>query len=135
MPTPLFILHVEDDLDDAELLQMAFRNNGISCTIQLVKEGNKVVEWLEQAGDLPSVIVLDLNLPKISGREVLALLKRDRKFKSIPVVVLTTSSSKEDQKYCIDNGAAEFITKPVSVEGFKRVVSAIATVAAGTERI
>jgi len=128
MPDRLYILHVEDDADDAELLQDAFKDNGISVCIEVVTTGDKVMPLLTQGTRLPDVIVMDLNLPKIHGKDVLKALKANEKLKSIPVVILTTSSSADDKAYCIQNGADKFITKPYTAEGFTLTISLITSV-------
>ena len=125
MPTPIRILHIEDDPDDVELLRDAFGDNGFSVEITVVKEGDKVLPLLEKNHDLPQVIVMDLNLPKMHGKEILVKLKSFDRFSSIPVVILTTSSSKEDKLFCTENGANEFITKPYNAEGFRKTVHLI----------
>ena len=130
MPIPLFILQVEDDHDDVELLQDAFKENGVLFTVEVIKQGDKVLPWFEQATRLPDVVVMDLNLPKMHGKEILGKLKDNEKLKSIPVVILTTSSSKAEMTFCLENGADEFITKPSSVEGFRQAVNIILSVAA-----
>ena len=125
MPALIIILHVEDDSDDVELLQEAFDNNDLSVSIEVLKQGDVVLPWLESGKMLPNVIVMDLNLPKLHGREILGRIKSHPKFKSIPLVVLTTSSSQTDLDYCLKLGADEFITKPSTVEGFNRTVAII----------
>lgn len=129
MPTPLLVLHVEDDPDDVELLQRAFEDTGIVLSVKVIKEGNKVMPWLDQQAVLPDVMVLDLNMPKMHGREILVSIKADERLKSIPVVVLSTSSSQDDIKFCLSQGAKEFITKPATVTGFKNAVELILTTA------
>ena len=130
MPSPTFILHVEDDHDDVELLRNAFEGIEKELSIKVIIEGHKVLPWLEAQEILPDAIVMDLNLPKVHGREILAALKANQKMKNIPVVILTTSSSKDDMKFCRDNGANEYITKPSTVKGFKDAVELILKTAA-----
>lgn len=125
MPLKLFILSVEDDADDVELLQQALHDNKIEFKMEVVKSGDKVLPWLEQGKKFPDVIVMDLNLPKMHGKEILQRLNASEKFKQIPVVILTTSSAKEDVNFCLKNGAREFITKPATVEGFNKAVATI----------
>jgi DNA-binding response OmpR family regulator len=129
MPTQLFILHVEDDQDDVDFFQQAFADNGVSIISEVINEGDKVLPWLKQGNKLPDMIVMDLNLPKLHGKEILRNIKATEQFKDIPIVILTTSSSVEDRKCCLENGADAFITKPSSIEGFKSMVSEIVSVA------
>ena len=130
MPSPTFILHVEDDHDDVDLLRTAFDGIEQELSIKVIIEGHKVIPWLQEQEVLPDVIVMDLNLPKMHGKEILAALKSNEKLGDIPVVVLTTSSSNEERKFCKDHGAREFITKPSTVKGFKDAVELILKTAA-----
>ncbi len=125
MPLPMFILSIEDDADDVDLLKEAFIDNGVEIEMEVVKSGDKAISHLEKGKKLPDVIVMDLNLPKLHGKEILMQLKSHPKFKNIPLVILTTSSAKEDSKFCLENGADTFITKPATVEGFNRAVRQI----------
>ena len=121
----LYILHVEDDPDDVELLQNAFQDIPTLPKVKVIREGHKVLPWLEHQDTLPDVIVMDLNLPKMHGKEILAAIKSNDKLKDIPIVILTTSSSKEDKKYCLDHGVITYITKPSTVQGFRDAVTTI----------
>ena len=94
MSSPLNILLVEDDQDDVELMQDALRDNKVQFTMDIVRQGDKVLPYLKSCKNLPSVILLDLNLPKMHGREVLSRIKLSEDLKQIPVVILTTSSLK-----------------------------------------
>ncbi|MBP6731958.1 MAG: response regulator, partial [Chitinophagales bacterium] len=111
--------------DDVELLQQALEENHVNFEMDVVRTGDKVISRLETGKKLPDVIVMDLNLPKMHGKEILKAVKANKKFAPVPVVILTTSSAKEDVKYCMDNGADEFITKPSTVEGFNAAVAKI----------
>ncbi len=113
------ILLVEDDLDDIELFREVMEDSGISNEVSVITVGDEVLPYLENCGLLPDVIVLDLNMPKTSGKEILALLKASGKLKHIPVVILTTSNAKIDYDECLKGGAEMFITKPVDSSGFK----------------
>ena len=125
------ILHVEDDPDDVELLQSAFEDIANLPDVKVIREGHKVLPWLEQQSVLPDVIVMDLNLPKMHGKEILAAIKANDHLRDLPVVILTTSSSKEDKNYCLNHGVSTYITKPATVQGFKDAVKMILA-AAGT---
>lgn len=120
------ILLIEDDADDIELLEEAFRENKISYDLDVVMEGDKVAPYLNSVDTLPQVIVLDFNLPKLHGREILNILKSSSNFKNVPVVVLTTSAAKEDVEYALNLGAKHFITKPTSLKDFSNTVNLIA---------
>lgn len=123
------ILLVEDDADDVELLQEALTENKIECALDVVMEGDKVIPFLTSASPLPDVIVMDFNLPKLHGREILTLIRQAPKFAHIPVVVLTTSASPHDMQFANDNGANKFITKPSTIQGFNQTVAAILAIA------
>ena len=125
----LSILLVEDDPDDIELMQEALKNKKIDYLMKVLGEGNSVLPYLEMCKKFPNVILLDLNIPKLHGREVLKLLKGSNKFKNIPVAVLTTASSPREREQCMELGADRFITKPSTVEGFTQTVETILSVA------
>jgi CheY-like chemotaxis protein len=128
----LSILLIEDDPDDVELMQEALKNAKIDYSMKVLGEGNTVLPYLELCKNFPSVIVLDLNIPKLHGREVLHLLKNSMRFQDIPVAVLTTASSQKEQEICISAGADIFITKPSTVEGFTKTVQQIVGIAVET---
>jgi CheY-like chemotaxis protein len=118
------ILLIEDDADDIELLRDALEQNAIDCVMDVIMEGDKALPHLERSDLLPDVIVMDFNLPRLHGREVLSQI-RESKFGSIPLMVLTTSASQDDMRYAFSMGANKFITKPNSMQGFNLTVQAI----------
>lgn len=122
------ILLIEDDGDDIELLREAFDMNNVNCHIDVVTEGDRAMPFLENAHELPDVIVMDLNLPKLHGREILAQIKNSGSLSKIPVVVLTTSSLQDDIKFSYSMGANQYITKPNTIEGFNLTVQKIISV-------
>lgn len=121
----LSLLLVEDDPDDIELMNEALKDASIVCSIQTISQGDKVLPYLELCKKFPDIIILDLNLPKLHGRDVLRLIKTSERFKLIPVAILTTASSQTERDYCLREGANEFLTKPSTVEGFNRTVNSI----------
>lgn len=123
------ILLVEDDPDDIELMQEALKDNQIDFSLHTINHGDQVLSYLEVCKKFPEVIVLDLNLPKLHGREVLGRLKESDKFRDIPVVILTTSSSVKEKEFCISLGASSFISKPSTVDGFNNTVAEIVSIA------
>lgn len=125
MNTSLKILLIEDDADDIELLEEAFKINDISYELQVIMEGDKVAPFITQNKNLPQIIVLDFNLPRVHGREILKMIKSSGDFKNIPLIVLTTSAAKEDIEYSLKMGADHFITKPTSIDGFANTVATI----------
>jgi CheY-like chemotaxis protein len=124
----LNIFLIEDDGDDIELLKEAFEMNKVDCQVEVVTEGDKVIPVLSDGATKPDVIVMDLNLPKLHGREILALIKASVKLSSIPIVVLTTSSLQDDIDFAYSMGAKQFITKPNTIDGFNSAVRTIVSV-------
>lgn len=122
---PLNILLVEDDPDDVDLLQAAFKKAHIAFHMDTIMQGDSVLPHLNTHSPLPDVIVLDLNLPRMHGREVLKMIKTSSSFHNIPVAILTTSSSIADREFCQQAGAEVFLTKPTTVEGFQDITKAI----------
>jgi len=120
---PFEILLVEDNPGDIRLTQEAFKSNTITSNIHIAKDGVEAMAFLKQEGDYansprPDLILLDLNLPKKDGREVLATIKMDDDLKIIPVVILTTSSAEEDVLKTYQLHANCYITKPVDLDQF-----------------
>jgi CheY-like chemotaxis protein len=125
----LNILLVEDDQDDVELMQDALQDNGVNFTMDIVRQGDKVLPYLKSCKKFPNVILLDLNLPKMHGREVLSRIKLSEEFKHIPVAILTTSSSQSEKEFCLSAGATDFLTKPSTVDGFNKTIESIVKIA------
>src|SRR5580765_9026829 len=96
MKKSLQILLVEDDPDDVELFREALDDNRVLHSMHVITQGDEVIPHLEQSAILPEIILLDLNLPKVHGKEILKMLKSGEAFRNIPVVILTTSSIKSD---------------------------------------
>jgi CheY-like chemotaxis protein len=125
----LNILLVEDDQDDVELMQDALRDNGVHFRMDVVRQGDKVLSFLEMCKNFPNIILLDLNLPKMHGREVLSRIKLSDDFSHIPIAILTTSSSQAEKEFCLSAGASHFLTKPSTVEGFNKTIELILKIA------
>jgi len=124
------ILLVEDNPGDARLTLEAFKEGKVLNHITVARDGVEALAYLRRQGPhsgakTPDLILLDLNLPKKSGREVLAEIKEDEQLKSIPVVVLTTSADKEDIARAYSHHANCYVTKPVDLEQFLRAVHSI----------
>jgi CheY-like chemotaxis protein len=127
---PLEVLLVEDDADDVLLTREALKDSKVIVSMAVADDGDVALDRLRrkppfQDAPLPDLILLDLNLPRVSGREVLKELKADPEFKKIPVVVLTTSAADTDILKCYDLGANCYITKPVDFEQFQRIIKVI----------
>lgn len=129
MKKALDILLIEDDIDDVDLLKDALLENEVNYQMEVIMEGDKVFNYLQTVDTLPEIIVMDLNLPKTDGKEILQEIKSSYHLTSIPIVVLTTSSSKEDIDYCSKMGISKFITKPATIDGWNATIRAIVHVA------
>lgn len=139
--TEISILIAEDDADDRYLLEAAFKENGFNDTLYFVENGIKALEFLEglqekdSGKDWPSLILLDLNMPKKDGREVLKEIKQSTIFKKIPVIVFSTTNNEMEMRRCYEMGANSYITKPSSFEGLIKTVAALRTYWLVTSRI
>jgi len=124
------ILLIEDNPGDVRLTQEAFRENRIANRLNVARDGLEAMAFLrreKEFGDAPrpDLILLDLNLPKKDGREVLAEIKQDEDLRRIPVVILTTSQADEDVLRSYDLHANCYVTKPVDLDQFMKVVKSI----------
>lgn len=120
------ILLVEDSLADTELILDALQTAKVANHVTVVRDGAAALEYLEEhRADLPDLIILDLNLPRLSGHEVLAAIRSDQTTRRVPVAVLTTSSAEADVARSYDLGANCFLTKPVDIDQFIDVVHSI----------
>jgi CheY-like chemotaxis protein len=127
---PIEILLVEDNPADVRLTREALKEAKVVNRLSVVTDGEEAMAFLRRQGrhaeaPRPDLILLDLNLPRKDGREVLAEVKEDESLRSIPVVILTTSKSEEDVLRTYDLHANCFISKPVGLEQFLRVVESI----------
>jgi two-component system response regulator len=127
---PIEILLVEDNPGDVRLTQEAFKDNKIRNNLHVVTDGMKAMDFLYQKGDYadaprPDLILLDLNLPKKDGREVLEEIKNDEVLKRLPVVILTTSQAEADIFKTYDLYANCYVNKPVDFNQFIEVVRSI----------
>jgi CheY-like chemotaxis protein len=129
---PIVILMAEDDADDRMLAKEAFEESRLQNDLRFVEDGEETMDYLRRQGKFneqnaprPSVILLDLNMPRKDGREVLEELKKDHDLRTIPVVVLTTSKAEEDivRSYC--SGASGFVVKPVTFQGLVEVLRTV----------
>lgn len=124
------ILLVEDNPGDARLTLEAFKEGKVLNNFHVVKDGVEALEYLRREGKYanavqPDLILLDLNLPRKDGREVLEEIKADERLMKIPVIVLTTSAAEEDIARAYTRHANCYITKPVDLDQFLRVVHSI----------
>jgi CheY-like chemotaxis protein len=119
------ILLVEDNEGDILLTMEAFEESKIVNKITVIKDGKAAIgffETLDNKEEVPQLILLDINLPKASGHEVLMYIKNNERYKSIPVIMLTTSSSEKDILQSYKNHVNCYITKPIDVSDFMRAI-------------
>ena len=127
------ILLVEDNLDDITITKKALKEAKILNKLYVVRDGQEALDYLRHQGSYqdpatnpkPGLILLDINLPKLNGVEVLAQVKKDPEFKKIPIVMLTVSKRDEDIAKSYENGCNSFIQKPVEFERFVTIVKEI----------
>jgi CheY-like chemotaxis protein len=128
--TPITMLLADDDADDRLLTREALKESRLVNDLHEVADGEELLEYLRQQGRYaqpnlappPGLILLDLNMPRMDGREALAEIKRDPSLRHIPVVVLTTSQAEQDIYKTYDLGANSFISKPVTFDGLVEVM-------------
>lgn len=129
----LEIVIADDDVDDRMLIEDAFVESRLRNPITFVENGEELMDRLTCQGkyadrhinDQPGLILLDLNMPRMDGREALMRIKKDERLRRIPVVVLTTSKAEEDVFKTYDLGVSSFISKPVSFDGLVDVVKTL----------
>ena len=122
------ILLVEDNEGDILLTREAFEESKIVNHITLIRDGKEAIKYFENItdkSDIPNLVLLDINLPKVSGHEVLIYIKSHEKYKAIPIIMLTTSSSEKDIKQSYKNYVNCYITKPIEVADFMMAIAKI----------
>jgi two-component system, response regulator len=130
-PNSVEVLLVEDNINDAELAIRELKKHNMANNLVHVKDGQEALEFIFGAGKFaatrnaahtPKVILLDIQMPKVNGIEVLEKIKSDERTKSIPVVILTSSKEDPDIQRCYLLGANSYIVKPVNFEGFAQAI-------------
>ena len=118
------VLYADDDIDDKTWVNEACKAARSPLELEFVNNGREVLRYLDgrTSHELPSLIVLDLNMPELDGRQTLKALKENSSYQNIPVAVVTTSSSRIDRDVCKRLGAALFLTKPDSYAQWQDVV-------------
>jgi CheY-like chemotaxis protein len=130
---PFTILMADDDADDRDFTRSAMQESRLANDLRCVEDGEELLDYLYRRGRYadpkdsprPGLILLDLNMPRLDGREALREIKADPKLRNIPIVVLTTSKTEEDILRSYNLGANCFITKPVTFEGLVDVVKVL----------
>lgn len=130
---PITILMADDDDEDRMLTKKAFELNRLGNELRFVEDGEDLLDYLYQRGKYadpasaprPGLILLDLNMPRLDGREALAVIKSDPSLRRIPVVVMTTSEADQDIARSYDLGANSYVTKPVTFDSLAQVIKAL----------
>jgi len=131
---------VDDDEDDCLLVEAALYEAYFKCDFYCVRDGLEMLDYLNRSGAYqdperaprPDIILLDLKLPRMDGREVLLKLKSDARFRSIPVIILTTSNLEEDITFCYDVGANTYVVKDGSFAGLRDALKVVKNYWLGT---
>jgi CheY-like chemotaxis protein len=121
---PFTILMADDDREDLELMEEAMREYNSDVHFYKVYNGRAVLEYLESKpdDDLPCLVVLDYNMPELTGSEVLLELKKHRRYRHITKIIFSTSNAPTHIKQCKDNGAIEYFVKPTNMNDLKQIV-------------
>jgi CheY-like chemotaxis protein len=130
---PSTILMADDDADDCLLVQEAMRESGQPHDLRIVRDGQQLLDYLRRQGEYrqnqpaprPDLILLDLKMPRKDGREALSELKADPRLRSIPIVVLTTSTARDDIGFCYRMGVNSYITKPATFRGLVELLGTL----------
>ena len=124
-PPTSTILYADDDGDDRFLLNEFVISNGLKADMVYVSNGLEAISYMEQAPENPpSLVILDLNMPKMDGRQTLHYLKSHPRFSTIPVIILSTSENKLERDFCTSNGALSYFVKPRQLAGYDTIVKA-----------
>jgi two-component system response regulator len=135
--TPLRILMIEDNPGDVRLVREALREAGIDHRLQVVSDGEDARSLLAAVGTssaLPDVVLLDLDLPKVGGRELLVMIRSVVALRDVPVVVLTSSAAEEDVHRSFELAADHFVTKPMELDQYVALAVRLADVSRGRAR-
>jgi CheY-like chemotaxis protein len=124
------ILLIEDNEGDAELTIEALKSNELNAEINVITNGEEALKFLKLEdnhtnGNLPDLILLDINLPKVDGKEVLDYVKNDDTLKTIPVVILTSSALQKDISYSYEHHANCYVVKPGNLKEFMNMINAV----------
>jgi two-component system, response regulator len=128
------ILYVEDEENDAMLMMLAFKRAGLTCALRIATDGKEALACLLGEGavadgsgaPLPAVVLLDLNLPRLTGFEVLTRIRQESRLQDLPVIIFTSSSEAIDCDKAVALGATEFKVKPQSIDGFVDIARELA---------
>lgn len=125
MTTASKILYADDDSDDCFLLSESIVSNGLHADLVYAANGQEAISYMDRSPDaLPSLVILDVNMPKMNGRETLRYLKNHPRYKTIPVIMLSTSDNKIEMDACAAQGALSYFVKPRHMDGYDTIVKA-----------
>ena len=122
--SPRIVLCVYDDVEDRELVGSAITEIDPSVIVVHAENGTEAIEYLSKAkveDDLPCLVILDINMPKMDGKQTLAQIKKDEQLNELPIVIFSTSSNPVDKLYCADYGV-ELVTKPDNLSGMRNEI-------------
>ncbi len=122
------ILLIEDDADDVAILKEGLETERIVYNIQIIPDGNLAIKYVKSPGKLPDIVVMDFNLPKAHGREVLKEIRMNDAFKDIPLLILSTSCSAEDKLFA-EAYNASYLVKPVTIDAISNTSKLISNLA------
>jgi CheY-like chemotaxis protein len=130
MSKPIHVLLVEDNPADADLTRETLESSKLRLSVAVVTDGAQAVDFLHKRESFvdapePDLVILDLNLPKMDGREVLEEIKLDPRLRRIPVVILTSSDAEQDIARSYDLGANCYVTKPLDLQAFQSIVHSV----------
>jgi two-component system response regulator len=131
--TAVEILIVEDNPNDLEMTLRALKRSNIANNVETVSDGEEALDFLfargrytgRSIGDAPSVVFLDLKLPKVDGIEILRIMRSDPRTRTIPVVIITSSAEERDRVASYDIGANSFVVKPIESDAFTKTMAAV----------
>jgi CheY-like chemotaxis protein len=119
------IIVVDDDVEDQIILLEYFKETGTEKFVKFLSNGKEAIKYLEKVADnnsLPHLIVLDLNMPILNGTQTLIQVKRDMRYKDIPIIIFSTSENESEKRKCLSMGALEYLVKPTTYdEGVKMI--------------
>ena len=132
MSHPIKVLLVEDNPADVELTREALGTGKLHVDLDVVTDGAAALDYLNRTGSYrgqaaPNMIILDLNVPRVSGRDVLAFVKSNEHLKRVPIVILTSSAAETDVAQSYDLGANCYVTKPLDFGAFQNIVTSLET--------
>jgi len=122
---PIEILLIEDNPGDIELTRIGFEEARVANNLSVIKDGQQAIDFFEQGNDLPDIVLLDINLPKVNGFEILEKIRSLEYSENIPVIMLTSSGADEDINKSYSAKANSYIIKPVDFDKFYKVIKSL----------